>query len=97
MKTLTGNTEDERIEFRVSKAEKELYEYASTLKGYKKRSEFIRFILRTAAEKIIEENKQILASEQDKEVFFNALMGKESEPNDALISAIQIHNEMLAK
>jgi uncharacterized protein (DUF1778 family) len=96
MKTITRNTEDERIEFRVSKAEKKLYDYASSIKGFK-RSEFIRLILRTASEKIIEEDKQILASEQDKEIFFNALMGNESKPNDALISAIQFHNEMLAK
>lgn len=40
---------------------------------------------------IVEADQSILISKKDKEIFFNALMGKEETPNEALISAIRYH------
>lgn len=83
-----------RIEIRVSHEDKELFEYASDLRGYKSFSEFLRVILTKESKAIIAEEKQILASKRDKEIFFNALMGKEDKPNAALISAIKFHQQL---
>ncbi len=89
--------EDSRVEFRVSKADKELFDYVCSIRGYKSFSEFARVSISKEARAIVEEERRILASERDKEIFFNALMGKEVKPNDALISALKYHNEILEK
>ena len=97
MKTAGKKIEDARIEFRVSQDDKEMLEYASILGGYKKKSEFFRAVLFKAAKALIEEEKQILASKRDKQIFFNALMKDEAKPNQALVSAIAFHNEMFGE
>ena len=86
---------ESRIEFRVSNEEKELFEYAKYLSGYKSFSAFARNILAKEAKAIVEEKSKILASEKDKEIFFNALMGKEEAPNSALLSAIKYHYDLV--
>ena len=84
---------DSRIEIRVSNEDKELFEYASKLRGFKSFSEFLRVILTKESKAIIAEEKRILASKRDKQIFFNALMGKEQKPNQDLISAIKFHDK----
>jgi len=86
-----------RIEFRVSTEDKELFEYAKSLTGYTSFSEFVRHILIKESKSIIEEKNKILASEKDKEIFFNALMGKEEPPNKALLNAIKYHKKLVKK
>ena len=95
MASLTSKRENERIEFRVSKEDREFFEYASRLRGFKSFSEFVRLAIHKEAKAIVEEEKSILISKRDKEIFFNALMGVEEKPNDALISAIKFHDEMI--
>lgn len=97
MATLERKREDSRVEFRLSKTDKELFEYASSLMGYKSFSEFARVSITKAARAIVEEESRILASERDKKIFFNALMGKEEKPNEALISAMKLHNTISKK
>lgn len=89
--------EGSRVEFRVSKEDKELFEYASNLRGFKSFSEFARLILHREVKAIVDEEKSILISKRDKEIFFNALMGIEEKPNEALISAIKYHQEIGSK
>lgn len=88
--------ENDRIEFRVSQEDKALFEYACSLRGFKSFSEFARTVMVKEAKAIIESEHSILISKKDKEIFFNALMGKEKEPNDALISAIKYHKDLIA-
>ena len=85
---------DSRIEIRVSNEDKELFEYASSLRGFKSFSEFLRVILTKESKAIIAEENKILVSKRDKAIFFNALMGKEEKPNQSLISAIKYHNQV---
>jgi uncharacterized protein (DUF1778 family) len=94
MERIQRKKEDSRVEFRVSKKDKELFEYASSLKGFKSFSEFARLVIHKEVKAIVEEEKRILISKRDKEIFFNALMGKEEKPNEALISAIKFHHEL---
>lgn len=94
MDTTVRKKGDSRIEIRVSNEDKELFEYASNLRGFKSFSEFLRVVLTKEAKAIIAEENKILATKRDKEIFFNALMGKEEQPNKALISAIKYHKQI---
>ena len=91
MATKLRKKEDTRVELRISNEDRELFEYASTLKGFKSFSEFARLAILKESQAIINEEKSILLSQPDKEIFFNALMGIEEKPNEALIAAIKFH------
>lgn len=95
MDTSIPKKESERIEFRVSKEEKELFDHARNLMGLTSLSEFARRAIKKEAIAVVEAEQRILISKQDKEIFFNALMGTESKPNHALIEAIQYHKKMI--
>lgn len=86
--------EESRIEFRLRKEDKELIEYACSLKGFNL-SEFVRMAINKEAKAIIEEAQNLLVSKRDKEIFYNALMGIEEKPNEALLAAIRLHNELI--
>jgi len=88
-------TDSKRIEFRVSAEDKKLFEHAKSIMGYTSFSEFVRHILIKESKAIVEERNRILVSERDKEIFFNALMGKEEAPSEALLDAIKYHNKLV--
>jgi uncharacterized protein (DUF1778 family) len=87
--------EDSRVEFRVSAKDKELFDHAKTLSGFTSFSEFVRHVLTNASREIVGEHNKILASEKDREIFFNALMGKEEGPNAALMEAIEYYEKLV--
>ena len=95
MGTTASKKGENRVEFRVSNEEKELFEYAKQLKGFKTFSEFARFIITREAKAIVKEESKILASKRDKELFFSALMGEEDQPNKSLLAAIKYHDELI--
>ena len=86
---------DERVEFRVSNEDKELFDYARQLSGFKTFSEFARFVITKESKALVKKHKSMLTSAKDKDIFFKALMGHDHTPNDALISAIQNHDEII--
>lgn len=94
MDPLVKKKGDSRIEIRVSNEDKDLFEYASSLRGYKSFSEFLRVVLTKESKAIIAEENKILKSKRDKIIFFNALMGKEEKPNQSLVSAIKYHTQI---
>jgi uncharacterized protein (DUF1778 family) len=96
MDQTVGKKGENRVEFRISNEDKELFEYAKQLKGFKTFSEFARFIITREAKAIVEEESKILASKRDKELFFNALMGEDHQPNESLLAAIKYHNELIS-
>lgn len=77
---------DERIEFRVSPEDKDIFLKAQKLTGDKTFSSFVTRIVRAEAINIIERKERILASERDKEMFFKAIFN-DAEPNKALSDA----------
>jgi len=80
---MTGKT---RFDARLSVREKELFEKAADLGGFRSLTDFIIRAAKKRAEEIIQETEQILASKRDSEIFFNALLNPEP-PNEALINA----------
>ncbi|MBP7508716.1 MAG: DUF1778 domain-containing protein [Prolixibacteraceae bacterium] len=77
---------DERIEIRISSYDKRILQKAQKLSGDKSFSSFIIRIVKEQSEEIIEKKDKIIASERDREVFFDAVFGK-SNPNQNLIEA----------
>lgn len=97
MAIVSHKKEDSRIDIRVSKDDKELFEYAKDLFGANSLSEYIRHILHRESKAIIEENDRILASQRDREIFFSALLSDKPKINDDLVTAFKRNKEFLSK
>ena len=82
-----------RFDTRLSFEEKDLFERAAELGGYRNLSDFIISASIKEADKIIESNERIIASNRDKKIFFNALINP-AEPNENLISAKNEYDEL---
>lgn len=77
---------DERIELRVSSADKRVFKRAQKISGDKSFSSFIVRVVKQHAEEIVAKNDRILATEKDRQVFFDAVFGN-STPNQNLVEA----------
>lgn len=77
---------DERIELRVSSTDKRVFKRAQKLSGDKSFSSFIVRVVKQHAEEIVAKNDRILATEKDRQVFFDAVFGN-STPNQNLVEA----------
>lgn len=84
----------DRIDVRISKQQKELVKYASDLSGFKSLSEFVVYCISKEANNIILENKEVLKTLEDKQVFVNALLHPPA-PNAALEKAQQQYQNFL--
>jgi len=82
----TAEIKQSRFELRLSVEEREFFERASLISGYKTLSSFVLSAIRDRAKKIINDNEQILASQKDKEIFFNAILSN-SESSEKLKQA----------
>lgn len=66
--------EKSRFDTRLSGKQKELFELAAQLGGYKTLSEFILSSAQQQADHILERHRQILVDEADRKIFFKALL-----------------------
>jgi len=80
-----------RFDARLSQEQKELFERAAILAGFKSLTEFIVSTVQSRAKKIIRDNERIIASEKDMAIFFEALVSP-PEPNKALSEALSNYN-----
>ena len=90
-----SNLTQTRFDTRLSKKQKELFEYAATVGGFRNLTDFIVFSAQKEATKIIKQHNNILESEKDKKTFFDALL-KAEKPNAALKQAAQKHKKTLS-
>lgn len=65
--------EQARFDARLPKEQKEFFERAAQLGGFRNLTEFIILTVQEKAKEIIKEKEQILASERDCQVFFDAV------------------------
>jgi uncharacterized protein (DUF1778 family) len=79
--------EKTRFDTRLSRKQKELFERAAQLGGYKTLSEFILSSAQQQADDILERHRQILADEKDRKTFFKALLHP-PKPNATLKKAM---------
>lgn len=84
----TQEIKDHRIEIRITAHDKLIFQKAQKLSGDKSFSSFIVRIVRKKAEDIIAKHDRILASERDRDIFFDAVF-KDSKPNQNLIEAAE--------
>jgi uncharacterized protein (DUF1778 family) len=70
---LESDSRSTRFDARLSKKQKMIFSEAASIMGFKTLSEFVIQTTQTAALQIIERNKNIINSDNDREVFFNAL------------------------
>lgn len=87
--------EKARFDTRLPKEQKEYFEYAANLGGFRNLTEFIVFSAQQQASKIVESRNVILASKRDQEVFFDAIMNP-SKPNSKLRKAASRYNQAIA-
>jgi uncharacterized protein (DUF1778 family) len=83
--TLSGKA---RFDAKIPKAQKQLFEYAASLGGFRTLTDFIINAVQEKANTIIREHQTILASEKDGEVFFDTLMNPPG-PNQKIRDAAE--------
>ena len=84
----------ERIEFRIAAEEKQLLVRAQQLSTHSSLAAYITQTMKAVSEKIIAENKRVLASTLDQELFFHTLLDQDPEPNEKLSQAAKRYGEL---
>jgi len=79
-----------RFDTRLTYAQKELFEKARRLGGYRTLTDFVLSALQEKAEKIIQEEEIIIASNRDAQIFTEAITNP-NKPNEALTNAFNKH------
>ena len=90
-----SNEKIERLEARLSRAQKALIQHAADLSG-RSLTDFILSASQEAANKVIREHEVTTLTTQDSIKFAEALLTP-PEPNKALKNAAKKHNKMLEK
>jgi len=96
METRTKSKGTARFDTRLSKEQKELFEYAAKLGGYRTLTEFVIHSAQEKARLIVQEHQEIIKSERDREIFFNALLNPEY-PNQKLLQAAEQYTDYIKK
>lgn len=94
METKSKSKETSRFDTRLSKEQKEYFEYAARIGGFRTLTEFVIHSAQEKAAAIVEEYQNILKSEKDREFFYNALLYPVN-PNQELQQAAEHYNEYL--
>jgi uncharacterized protein (DUF1778 family) len=91
-----GNATKTRIDIRLAKKQKEYFEYAANLGGFKTLTDFVIFSGEQQANQIVERHNTILASKRDQKVFFDALINPQP-ANERLKKAARRYKELTSK
>jgi uncharacterized protein (DUF1778 family) len=87
-------TEKTRFDTRLTKEQKEFFEYAATIGGYRSLTEFVLVSVDERAKKIVEEHNRIISSKRDQEIFFHAI-SETPRPNETLENALTRYNDLV--
>jgi uncharacterized protein (DUF1778 family) len=85
-----------RFDARLSLEQKQFFEKAAILGGYRNLTDFVIVTVQDKAKKIIEDRERIIASQRDKEIFFDSLVNSPN-PNIDLISAKNEYDNLVSK
>lgn len=83
----TTTTEYARFDARLPKEQKEFFEKAAILGGYRNLTDFIVRVVQEKAKEIIDEKELIIASERDSKIFFDAITNPQK-PSESLKNAL---------
>ncbi|GMQ27819.1 DUF1778 domain-containing protein [Algoriphagus confluentis] len=96
METKKSNSKSSRFDTRLSKEQKEFFEKAAQIGGYRNLTDFVVATLQEKAKEIITENERVIASQKDAEIFFDAIMNPKS-PNEELSQAAAEFESLINK
>jgi len=85
-----------RFDTRLSKEQKQLFERAAIIGGYRSLTDFVVDTVQNKAKEIIEEREQIILTQRDQAVFFEALSNP-PRPNKKLLSAKITYSKLLGE
>ncbi len=85
-------TQMSRFDTRLPEPQKEFFELAASLGGYRTLTEFVIVSVQNKADEIVEKHRSILATQKDREIFFDAIMHPPA-PNKRLRSAMKKFNK----
>ena len=90
------NQEKARFDTRLPKEQKQLFERAATLGGYRNLTDFVIMTVQEKAKEILKERELIIASDRDKDIFFDSLINP-PKPNNDLLSAKEEYDKLISK
>lgn len=86
--------EKARFDTRLTKEQKEFFEFAANLGGYRTLTEFVIVSAQEKAKEIVDQHNRIIASMRDQELFFSELTNP-SKPNKSLTKAVKRHQKII--
>ncbi|MEN2434279.1 DUF1778 domain-containing protein [Weeksellaceae bacterium A-14] len=92
----TTINEQARFNARLPKEQKQFFEKAALLGGYRNLTDFVILAVQEKAQKIIQEKERIIASNRDSQIFFDAIT-KSKKPNEALTNALNDYDIFISK
>jgi uncharacterized protein (DUF1778 family) len=92
----SANKEQTRFDARLPKEQKEFFEKAAYLGGYRNLTEFVILAVQEKAKEIIKDKEQMIASERDSKVFFDAITNP-AKPSKTLKKAAEDYKAFVAK
>jgi uncharacterized protein (DUF1778 family) len=87
--------ENSRFDARLPKEQKQFFEKAAYLGGYRNLTDFVILTVQEKAKEIIKEKELIIASERDSEIFFNAITNPQK-PSKTLKNALKDYNAFVS-
>ena len=85
-----------RFDTRLPEEQKMLFERAAQLGGYRNLTDFIVMTVQEKAQEIITKREQVIASEKDSEIFFNAI-NNPPKANKNLIEAVKEYKALTSE
>lgn len=95
MATKELNTKNARFDTRLTKEQKDFFERAAILGGFRSLTDFVVVALQEKAKEIVSERERIIASQKDSEIFFDAVINPKS-PNKELIKTADEFKALLS-
>ena len=91
----TSIKEQARFDTRLPKEQKQFFEKAAYLGGYRNLTDFIVQTVQEKAKEIMKEKEQIIASERDSQIFFDAITNPKG-PSKELKNALDDYNAFIS-
>jgi uncharacterized protein (DUF1778 family) len=92
----TAIKEQARFDARLPKEQKQFFEKAAYLGGFRNLTDFVILTVQEKAKEIVKEKEQIIASEKDSQIFFDAITNPQK-PSNALKKAVDEYNDFFQK
>jgi uncharacterized protein (DUF1778 family) len=91
----TAVKEQARFDARLSKEQKLFFEKAAYLGGFRSLTDFVILTVQEKAKEIVKEKEQIIASERDSQLFFEAIVNPQK-PSKILKKALEDYTTFIS-